>query len=127
MDDEPDIIDLLKICFESATNWRLHAASTMAAAMKRLADTKVDVVLLDWNLPDSTGLSSIEQLRKTHPIILMTAASPRALASAWGHEAPGGWADHGVLGVVEKPFDPLTLIARIEQILVSSRHRSASP
>lgn len=126
VDDEQDIVSLLEICFEAAKHWRLETAGSMAAAMKRLSETKVDVVLLDWNLPDASGPSAIEQLRDTHPIILMTAASPHALASAWGQHAPHEWSERGVLGVVEKPFDPLTLIDRIEQILVPARHRSAS-
>ncbi len=58
--------------------FRVLSAYNGRQARKQLADHHVDVMLLDLNLPDTTGLALLEQLRKDRDdleIIVMTAHS----------------------------------------------------
>ena len=42
-------------------------AETAAAALEQLRDPKVDLVLIDFSLPDMTGLKLLERLHHEHP------------------------------------------------------------
>lgn len=86
-----------------------HTARDALAAVERL---RPDLVVLDVYLPDATGLSVLEELRKGHPgvdAIMVTAAKEAAsvLAALQG----------GALHYIVKPFD----FARYEQTLANYR------
>ncbi len=55
--------------------FRLTHAETLQEGMDRLAEAQFDIVLLDLNLPDSTGLASVDNLLSAHaraPVVVMT-------------------------------------------------------
>ncbi len=55
--------------------FRLTHAETLKDGLERLGKTSFDVVLLDLNLPDSTGLASVDNLLAAHaraPVVVMT-------------------------------------------------------
>ncbi len=89
-------------------------AESVKQALARMADCRVDLLLLDWMLPDKGGLEFASELRRdslyqTLPIIMLTARSleedkVRALNS-------------GVDDYVTKPFSPRELIARVHAVL----------
>jgi DNA-binding NtrC family response regulator len=80
----------------------VHQADSGRAALELLNDPSVtvDVVLLDFRLPDSNDLSllaRIRQLAPQRPVILMTAyGSP---------EVTQGARDLGVYEILSKPFE----------------------
>lgn len=66
------------------------------------ADSLIDVVLLDYRLPDSSDLRLLEELRQRMPgsaVVLMTAYG--------GPDVVQGALDRGAYCVVDKPFDML--------------------
>ena len=76
VDDEPLVRWSLKERL-MREGYRVLEASTAEDALARSAD-HVDVMLLDYRLPDATGLAVLHQLGATHPeilVILMTAYS----------------------------------------------------
>jgi two-component system KDP operon response regulator KdpE len=113
VDDEPQILRLLKIGL-ATEKFKVAEARTAAAALKFLAAEEVDVVILDLGLPDQSGFSVLEQIRKgsTVPVVVLSvrndeAGKVRAL-------------DLGADDYITKPFGLPELAARIR---VALRHR----
>ena len=83
-------------------------------ARARIADRRPDLVLVDWMLPDMSGLELTRALKKDKdmrevPIIMMTA---RAEEQDKVSGLEGGADDY-----VTKPFSPRELLARINAVL----------
>lgn len=112
IDDEPQIQRLLRIGLTNL-KFRVTEARTGAAALQRLGETSFDAIILDLGLPDTSGFSVLEEVRRasTTPILMLSVRSNegdkvRAL-------------DLGADDYVTKPFGVAELAARIR---VSLRH-----
>jgi two-component system phosphate regulon response regulator PhoB len=114
VEDEPAILELLKINLVDA-GYDVRAAADAETAHTLLKDEALpDLLLLDWMLPGQSGLAFAKQLRadartKELPVIMVTARSDEADRVA-GLEA---WVDD----YVTKPFSPRELKARIKAVL----------
>ena len=107
VDDDGDICDLLRDRLESE-GFHVYTAADGREALRLLADTPVDGVLLDIALPEVDGLEVLRQLRPHQPslpVVMMTAveALDRAMAAV----------ENGAQGYLLKPFDA----ARLRQIV----------
>lgn len=76
-------------------------------------DAKFDLILSDWNMPNSTGLDLLKRLRrdsrlKDTPFLLITAES-EASQVAEAIQA-------GVDNYVTKPFNPQTIEQKLEAV-----------
>jgi len=79
-------------------------------ALSRVRAEKVDLILLDWNMPNMDGLSFMKEFRqidKSTPVIMVTTESEKARVV----EAIKA----GVNNYVVKPFTPDVLAARINE------------
>ncbi|WP_409490229.1 response regulator [Amycolatopsis sp. cmx-11-12] len=106
VDDEPQIVRALRINL-SARGYKVITAHDGTAALKAVAETKPDVVVLDLGLPDLDGTEVIAGLRgwTTVPIIVL---------SARGDSADKVQAlDAGADDYVTKPFGMDELLARL--------------
>jgi two-component system phosphate regulon response regulator PhoB len=89
-------------------------AGDARTAREQLADTRPDLALIDWMLPDTSGLELTRMLKRDKnyedlAIIMLTArAEERDKVSG----LEGGADDY-----VTKPFSPRELIARIQAVL----------
>jgi len=92
------------------------AAATGQQALRLLAEEQPDLVLLDHQLPDISGLEILQQLaeqQQTVPVILMT---------AYGSESMAVQAFRlGVRDYLIKPFDVEWGLATIERVLAQVR------
>ncbi|RSM76264.1 DNA-binding response regulator [Amycolatopsis sp. WAC 01375] len=115
VDDEPQIVRALRINL-SARGYKVITAHDGTAALKAVAETKPDVVVLDLGLPDLDGTEVIAGLRgwTTVPIIVLSARGD----SADKVEA----LDAGADDYVTKPFGMDELLARLRAAV----RRSAS-
>lgn len=94
------------------------AAGTAAAAISELKSRRIDLVLLDQELPDGNGMEVAAEMRawsQAKVIFLTQRATSEAKLAGFGI---------GAEDYVTKPFDPEELLARIKNVL---RRSSAAP
>jgi PleD family two-component response regulator len=112
VDDEPDILDVIKEALEMQ-GWESVTASTGEEAVARTAELKPDVVLMDVLLQRQNGLEICRRLKKSAatflPVILMTGQQDlREKISGAPQEADE---------ILIKPFQMVELTARVSSML----------
>lgn len=114
VDDDSEIRTLLAEYLEGNGYAALQAQDgrTMAQALQ---DSRIDLIVLDLNLPGEDGLSLCRKLRvqSSLPIIMLTARG-EALDRILGLEM-------GADDYLPKPFEPRELLARIRSVLRRSQ------
>ena len=114
IDDEDDIKTLAQFCLELEANWEMIGASNGQEGIEIAQKEKPDAILLDAMMPDLDGIETLAKLRanpetKDIPTIFITAKAQasdrRRFYSA------------GAKGVINKPFDSLTLASQISGFL----------
>ncbi len=113
VEDEPAIQALLKINLQQA-GYDVLCAASAAQAQELVACAVPDLIILDWMLPDTSGIKLARQLRAQHntrytPLIMLTARSSEQDIIA-GLEA-------GADDYISKPFSVRELMARIKSLL----------
>ena len=113
VEDEKPIRDMIAFSLKRA-GYVVHEAEDCRAAREMLADHRPDLLLVDWMLPDLSGLEFTRQIKRDRetrdvPVILLTA---RAAESDKVAGLEGGADDY-----VTKPFSPRELLARIQAVL----------
>lgn len=113
VEDEPAIRELIGFACESSGYAVLRAGSVKEAS-DLLSQNRVHLILLDWMLPDLSGLQWLDKLKRDEryaavPVIMLTARGTESDKVA-GLEA-------GADDYVVKPFSPRELIARMRAVL----------
>lgn len=113
VEDEQPIRDLIAFGLRRA-GFQVALAENSQAARTSIGDKRPDLMLIDWMLPDMSGLELTRQLRRDAntrdiPMIMLTARADEADKVA-GLE--GGADDY-----VTKPFSARELVARIQTVL----------
>jgi DNA-binding response OmpR family regulator len=113
VDDDPEICRLVEKILSHA-NFAVDTALDAVSGYDKLTSNRYQVLISDANLPKFSGYHLIQKVRQTHEdmaIIMLTGKKARQdIEKA---------IDVGVDDYVVKPFDPLTLIKKVEQF---SRH-----
>ncbi len=110
VEDDARLAEMLSEYLGGA-GFRVSGASAGAIAMRKLADTVYDAIVLDLMLPDMDGLELCRQLRTKSDIpILMLTARGDATDRIVGLEL-------GADDYLPKPFQPRELLARLRAIL----------
>ena len=113
VEDEPAIREMIAFHLARA-GYETLEATDCREAREQLADHRPDLALVDWMLPDSSGLELTRMLKRDAnyedlAIIMLTArAEERDKVSG----LEGGADDY-----ITKPFSPRELIARIQAVL----------
>ncbi|MBX3709435.1 MAG: response regulator [Gammaproteobacteria bacterium] len=113
IEDEEAIRDMLRFSLPH-NEFKLIDAENTSKAMDILSYKIPDLIILDWMLPDKSGIDFIKQIRKQDitkdiPIIMLTAKAEE---------------DNKIMGLmmgaddyVTKPFSPNELAARIRTVM----------
>ena len=113
VDDEPAIRDMIAVALEVA-GFECLRAENARVAHALIIDQQPDLVLLDWMMPETSGLELLRRLRRDEltahlPVILLTAKAEE------DNQVQG--LDSGADDYISKPFSPRALIARIRALL----------
>jgi two-component system, OmpR family, copper resistance phosphate regulon response regulator CusR len=93
-------------------HYTVEVADEGEQALHLLKCGEYDAVILDWNLPNMSGLAILKELRGRGvrtPVLLLTARSDV-------HDKAQGL-DNGADDYLTKPFDPIELSARVRAML----------
>jgi two-component system phosphate regulon response regulator PhoB len=113
VEDEQPIREMVAYSLRRAGFEVSEAANSQDARVK-LADARPDLMLIDWMLPDMSGLELTRQVKRDPgtrdvPIIMLTARA------AEGDKVAG--LDGGADDYMTKPFSPRELLSRINAVL----------
>jgi two-component system phosphate regulon response regulator PhoB len=113
VEDERPIREMIAFGLRRA-GFEVREAADARAARAEVANRRPDMLLVDWMLPDTSGLEFTRALKRDRetrelPVILLTARAEEADKVA-GLE--GGADDY-----ITKPFSPRELLARINAVL----------
>ncbi|MBN8820806.1 MULTISPECIES: response regulator transcription factor [unclassified Spirosoma] len=111
VEDEPKVATFIKKGLQTQS-YSVSIAPTGEDAKSLLARTRFDLIILDVNLPDITGLELAEYIRNQPsqvPILMLTALDTVA-DKLLGFEA-------GADDYLAKPFDFMELLARVKVLL----------
>ncbi len=122
IDDEQAIREMLSFSLEKQ-GVTLFEAADCSQASRILQQESIDLILLDWMLPDQSGIEFTQQLRKDKaskniPIIMLTAKAEESNKLRGLEEAQ-------VDDYVTKPFSPRELFARMKTVLQRSNKNAA--
>jgi two-component system phosphate regulon response regulator PhoB len=124
VEDEPAIVELVSYSLREA-GWSISSVGTTGAAWDSIRQGKPDLLLLDWMLPDQSGLRLLARLRADRdfqdiPVIMLTAKSME--------EDKLAGLNTGADDYVTKPFSPRELLARARALLRrKSPHLAEAP
>lgn len=112
VDDDEDIRAIARMSLTRVGGWEVVPAASAGEAEAAVRSAVPDVVLLDVMMPDVDGPATLERLRPLigdAPVIFLTAKTQR-------HDL-----EHlrslGAVGVIAKPFDPMTLPGEVAVLL----------
>ncbi len=116
VDDELDMLQLLKRSLEKDLDCRVDVASSGEMALAALDHDTYDLVLSDIRMSGMGGIDLLQQIKQTHAnltVIMMT---------AFGHIDMAVEAmKYGAYDFITKPFDHDALILRLEKALERNR------
>ena len=113
VEDELPIVELVSFSLKGA-GWAVDAVHNTADAWAYLQNKRPQLILLDWMLPDQSGLKLLSRIRgdrnfNTLPVIMLTAKSME--------EDKVAGLDQGADDYITKPFSPRELTARIKALI----------
>lgn len=114
IDDDEWIRKVVAVALEAVAGWEVRVAESGPVGIALAANDAPDAILLDVMMPDMDGPETLAELRNRRatadlPVLLLTAkVQPSERKDL---------ADLPVAGMIAKPFDPMTLAGRVEELL----------
>ncbi|MDJ0592518.1 MAG: response regulator [Pleurocapsa sp. MO_226.B13] len=114
IDDEETIQEVVQVGIAIEAGWQVAIASSGLEGINLAQDRQPDVILLDVMMPDMDGIDTLSQLKtnaktSTIPVIFLTAKAQA--------EEKNQFQSLGVVDVITKPFNSMTLASQIAKIL----------
>ncbi|WLD57531.1 response regulator [Salinispirillum sp. LH 10-3-1] len=119
-EDEPDIQAVARIALEMLGGFELRVCNNGQEALDALNDFAPDLILLDVMMPRMDGPTTLDHIKRHPsaagvPVVFMT-------AKVQGSEVEA-YLDKGAIGVIAKPFDPMTLVQQLKDLWAQCHER----
>lgn len=110
VDDEPKVLEVMKPYLEGE-GFTVYTAGSGKEALQMVQECRPNLVVLDWMMPEMSGLEVCRELRKTSRVgIIMLTARSDETDRVVGLEM-------GADDYIAKPFSLRELVARIRSVL----------
>jgi len=114
VDDDQDLRRIGELSLKNVGRWEVILATSGPEALRLACQESPDVILLDVMMPGMDGPTTLSELQSNSittniPVIFLT-------AKVQTHEITD-YVQLGALGVIIKPFDPMTLPQEIERLV----------
>lgn len=114
VEDEADVRRIAELALVRVGGFAVRTAESGEAALRAFAEARPGVVLLDVMMPGMDGPAVLRAIRalpegRDVPIVFMTARTQRAEVDRY--------LALGAVGVITKPFDPMTLSDDLSRVL----------
>ncbi|BBO92298.1 sigma-54-dependent transcriptional regulator [Desulfosarcina ovata] len=111
VDDEPDMLTLLKRSLQPDLDCQVDTAPSGEAALEMIRTSEYDLVLADIKMPGISGLDLLEQVKAEYG-----EAITMVMMTAYGHiEMAVEAMKRGAYDFITKPFDHDALVMRLEK------------
>lgn len=112
VDDSKTMRDMVTFTLKNA-GFDVIEAEDGKDAIAKLADTPLDVIITDLNMPNMNGIELIQELRtkpayKFTPILMLTTESDASKKEQGKNAGATGW--------IVKPFNPEKLIQVVQKV-----------
>ena len=113
IDDDSDILSIAEIALATVGRFRTSLIHGPQAALDHLVRADPDLVLLDVMMPGTDGPTLLQEIIRHPslfkvPVVFMTArVQPKEVSH---------YLAMGAIGVIPKPFDPMTLAGEVREI-----------
>jgi len=117
VEDEEDIRAVAEVALETVGGFTLKACASGKEALESIEEFAPQLFILDVMMPGMDGPETLRAIRKlpehtSTPAVFMTAKVQS--------EEIASYLAEGALSVIPKPFDPMTLADRVQEIWRSS-------
>nr|WP_136924994.1 response regulator [Polyangium aurulentum] len=116
VDDEPNIRKIGELSLKKVGKWAVVLASSGSEGIELAAQERPDLILLDVMMPGLDGPATLAELKSRAetadiPVIFMTAKVQKQEVERY--------LAAGAVGVIPKPFDPMSLPSQIREIIAA--------
>ena len=120
IDDDPDIVEAMKVVLESK-NYKVSIAESGNAGLKKVQQEKPDLIILDVMMETGDkGFDVARELKKDKnyqdiPILMLTAIKEKTGLDFKNEAGDEAWLP--VDDYVDKPLKPAQLLSKVESLL----------
>ncbi|MFV9473454.1 response regulator [Advenella sp. RU8] len=116
IDDEPDIREVAVFSLEMDPDLEVRSCECGKMALELIPEWKPDIILLDVMMPDMDGPTTFAHIRQLPgcadiPVVFITARAQEDYVQTL--------LAMGAVGVIAKPFDPITLPEQVRNFIPS--------
>lgn len=116
VEDDPDIRAVAELALVDVGGFEVQLCESGQQALELVGNFEPDLVLLDVMMPGMDGPATLNALRNLDggfdvPVVFMTARLQPAEIEEYRAQ--------GAIGVIPKPFDPMTLAEEIRALVAS--------
>lgn len=118
VEDDPTIGDVLTMAFNDERGYRAVRVATADEALARMAETIPDLLVVDIQLPDMSGIELYDRVRADPRL----EALPVVFETGAGREHAQELRDRGIATYVRKPFDLEELVRFVRRLVPPNGH-----
>lgn len=112
-EDEKDVQTIVEISVWSTSNYEIKICDNGKILLDSVEDYNPDLIMLDVMMPEMDGVTTLKNLQanektKNIPVIFITAKAQTNEVKLFN--------ESGIIGVITKPFDPMSLCSTIKEI-----------